>query len=54
MLKAEAGKTYDNYGTIPKDLIGTKAEDKPLTAAETDRLQREKPVEMLGKVAKVL
>ena len=38
LLKAEAGRTYDNYGTIAKDLVGTKAKDKPLTAPETDRL----------------
>lgn len=54
LLKADAGKTYDNYGTIAKDLIGTKAEDKPLTAAETDRLQRERLNDMLGEVARVL
>ena len=39
---------------IAKDLVGTKTEDKPLSAAETDRLQREKMTEMLGEVAKVL
>jgi len=54
LLKADAGKTYDNYGTIAKDLIGTKVEDKPLTAAETDRLQRERLNDMLGEVARVL
>jgi hypothetical protein len=54
MLKAEAGKTYDNYGTIAKDLVGMKAEDKPLTAAETDRLQRERLNDILGEVVKVL
>ena len=54
MLKAEAGKTYDNYGTIAKDLVGTKTEDKPLPAAETDRLQRERLNDVLGEVVKVL
>ena len=54
LLKADAGNTYDNYGTIAKDLIGTKAEDKPLTAAETDHLQRERLNDMLGEVARVL
>ena len=29
-------------------------EDKPLTAAETDRLQKEKLNDVLGEVAKVL
>ena len=54
LLKAEVGRTYDNYGTIAKDLIGRKAEDKPLTAAETYRIQREKLNDVLGEVAKVL
>ena len=54
LLKAEAGKTYDNYGTIAKDLIGTKTEEKPLTAAETDRILRERLNDVLGEVAKVL
>ena len=54
MLKAEAGKTYHNYGMIAKDLLGMKTEDKPLTAAETDRLQRERLNDVLGEVVKVL
>jgi hypothetical protein len=54
LLKAEAGRTYDNYRTIAKALVGTKAKDKPLTAAETDRLQQERLNEVLGEVARVL
>ena len=54
LLKAEAGKTYDNYGTIARDLIGTKAEERPMTAAETDRIQRQKLNDVLGEVVKVL
>ena len=54
MLKAEAGKSYDNYGTIAQELMGALPEARKMSAAEQDRLQRERLNSVLGEVAKVL
>jgi hypothetical protein len=54
LLKVEAGRTYDNYGTIAQDLIDATTPEKPVSNAERDRIQREKLTEVLGEIVKVL
>lgn len=50
MLKREAGKSYDNYGMIAENLMGTR---KP-TAAEEDRAQKKRIENLLTKVQEVM
>lgn len=38
LLTEEAGKTYDNYGTIGRQLIEATAPEKKLSNTEQDRI----------------
>lgn len=49
MLAKEAGKTYDNYGTIAHDLLG-----KGATPEEAEREQRDRMERQMANIAKAL